>query len=108
MQGTIRGGDVDLLWEPYLSVAENDTTDFSAFIEGEWFLPGILDESAHGFFVGNRMQAEFDHLFVDPSDPFGADVRRWMIDGEFSESGPWTVFVRDNLKQSIGTLRVTR
>lgn len=108
MQGTIRGGDVDLLWEPYLSVTENDTTDFSAFIEGEWFLPGILDESAHGFFVGNRMQAEFDHLFVDPLDPGGAAVRRWTIVGEFSEPGPWTVSVWGNLKQTIGTLQVTR
>ena len=108
MQGTIRGGDVDLLWEPYLSVTENDTTDFSAFIDGEWFLPGILDESAHGFFVGNRMQAEFDHLFVDPLDPGGAAVRRWTIVGEFSEPGPWTVSVWGNLKQTIGTLQVTR
>lgn len=109
MQGTIQGMDVDLSWEPYLSVTENDTTDFSAFIEGEWFLPGILDESAHGFFVGNRMQAEFDHQFVDPLGPAGgAFATRWTIDGEFNESGPWTVVVRSSLKQPLGTLQVTR
>ncbi len=108
MQGTIRGADVDLLWEPYLSFTLNDTTGFSAFIEGEWFLPGVLDESAHGFFVGNRMQAEFDHLFLNPLDGIGTgSLRRWKIDGEFN-SGAWTVFVRDILNRLIGTLRVTR
>ncbi|MFB3050886.1 MAG: hypothetical protein ACE1Z0_02745 [Acidimicrobiia bacterium] len=108
MQGTIQGGDVDLLWESYLSVTENDTTDFSAFIEGEWFLPGILDESAHGFFVGNRMQAEFDHKFVNPFDTIeDVPARKWTIVGEFS-TGPWTVFVRNALNQTIGTLQVTR
>ncbi len=108
MQGTIRGADVDLLWEPYLSVTGNDTTYFSAFIEGQWFLPGVLDESAHGFFVGNQMQAAFDHLFLNPLDPIGtASLRRWTIVGEFN-SGAWTVFVRDILKRLVGTLRVTR
>ncbi|MFB3111550.1 MAG: hypothetical protein ACE10G_05905, partial [Gemmatimonadales bacterium] len=108
MQGTIQGGDVDLLWEPYLSVTENDTTNFSAFIEGQWFIPGILDESAHGFFVGNLMQAEFDHQLVLPGEPGGVDARKWTIVGEFSEPGPWTVSVLNNLNLTIGTLQVTR
>ncbi len=56
------------------------------------------------------MQAEFDHQFVDPLDPTGGDAaaRRWTIVGEFSEPGPWTVSVLNNLKQTIGTLQVTR
>lgn len=83
LQGGIPRGpdtlDVDLTWELYLN-RTTDTTEFSAFVEGDW-LYGPIDTNADGRFDGSRFTAAVvdTALYVrsdslrgrwHPTDPF--------------------------------------
>ena len=108
--GVIRGDTVNLSWEPYLLDSVGDSTDFSAFIGGRWLTAGTLDVSAHGFFIGNRMHAEFEHQAIDsmqvPPEP-GAIIK-WTVEGTFSPNSNWSLDVIDQLGRPFGTLSMGR
>ncbi len=110
MTGVIRGDTVNLSWESYLLDSVGDSIDFSAFIGGRWLTTGTLDVSAHGFFIGNRMHAEFEHQAIDslqiPPEP-GAIIK-WTVEGTFSPNSNWSLDVIDQLGAPFGTLTIGR
>ncbi len=110
MTGVIRGDTVNLSWESYLVDSVGDSIEFSAFISGRWITAGTLDVSAHGFFIGNRMHAEFEHQAIDSMQvpPELGALIKWTVEGTFSPNSNWSLDVINQLGVPFGTLSMGR
>jgi len=75
---------VDLQWDLYLALP-NDSTEFSAFVEGSWLFRDI-QRSIDGYFAGN----EFTGVIIDTVN---GTARADTLRGVRQEGVPWQVIV---------------
>lgn len=104
LQGKVGIITVDVQWELYLARSIPDSTDFSAFITGDWRW-GPIDESLNGYMVGDTISAMVEQVIGDP-EPWGVD--RHTVEGVLSQQSPSQLVVRDVLGRIVGTLTATR